>query len=146
VSVVHSTQSDDDGQFVIPPLPDGSEGSCRLSVRAKGYATFDLGLPAPGRAKVHLVSVRRTVLERFVNWARHRGQPFDSKTEPTPGWVADVARTRGHPEIEQWALAVNAAAFSQASLVDPEAPELLPPRLGVGVQAGAKRSDTERNG
>ena len=135
------THSDDLGRFEIPHQPVEADVACRLEIKASGFARLGLTLPSPGRIKVHLVSVRRAVLDRLVAWAKRRGQPFDSKAEPTPDWVAEVARSKGHPAIEAWAKSVSVAAFGMDGPDNPERDDLLPPPGRVGSLAEAKRKE-----
>lgn len=134
------------GQFILRNEQLDGEIPRRLELAAKGYARLGLALPPRGRIKVHLVAVRRAILERLVSWTRDRGQPFDSKREPTPDWLAEVARAKGHPEIEAWALAVSRAAFGSHAPVSPESPELLPPSGGGPPKKDAKRKHPLSNG
>lgn len=141
-----STVSDAEGQFVIPAELATKHASLRLEIHARGYAGLGLQLPSPGRVKVFLVSVRRALLERFVGWTKRRGPPYASGAEPTPDWVASIAETKGHREIENWAKAVAAAAFGQHAPPDADAPDLLPPTGAIGAPAGAKRNKSLSNG
>ncbi len=136
-----STLSDELGRFEIPPRPNETDVPCRLELKADGYARIGLTIPPPGRIKVHLVSVRRAILDRLVAWTKRRGQPFDSKAEPTPDWVAEVARAKGHPAVEEWAKSVSLAAFGKTEPVNPERDDLMPPAGRVGSPAEAKRRD-----
>jgi hypothetical protein len=92
--------------------------------------------------KVHLVSVRRALLDRLVEWTKRRGVPFRSKAEATPDWVAQVARLRGHQEIERWANAVSSAAFGRAQPEDAQAPELQPPSGPQVTNPALKQSES----
>jgi hypothetical protein len=58
-----------------------------------------------------LVTRRRALLERLVRWARRRGAPFDSSTEPTPGHVRRVAARSSVSEVEAWATKVEDAVY-----------------------------------
>lgn len=146
VETLFSTTSDDAGHFSIPVQDSPKPARCRLEIRAPGYARLGIELPVPGRVKVFLVSVRRAVLERFVDWTKRRGHPYDSRTEPTPDWVAKIAKSKGQHELENWAKSVAIAAFGQQSPVDSEVPDLQPPAVGLGAPAGAKRNDSLSNG
>jgi hypothetical protein len=127
VHLLYETHSDAQGMFSIPTgLLDGAS-TCELAVRSQNYAAFRTALPLPGHLKVHLVSVRRALLDRLVEWAKRRGAPFRTKAEPTPDWIAEVARGRGHADVERWANAVSAAAFGPSVPPEVQAPELQPP-------------------
>jgi hypothetical protein len=126
-NVIYEVRSDESGTFRIPKsaVPQGIR--CELIVEAKAYATFTTELPSPGQVKLYLVSIRRAILDRLVAWSKRRGLPFRSKSEPTPAWIAQVARQRGNSEVERWAHAVSVAAFGTEPPTDPQSPELLPP-------------------
>jgi hypothetical protein len=87
------------------------------------------------------------LLDRLVAWARRRGKPFDARPEPTPGHVRRAAgrlefevdqRARAE-EIEQWATAVERAAYggapvdarAQAKVDDLAPPDASKPGAGV---------------
>lgn len=137
--LVHSTISDDNGAFAIPSKTIPS-GTLELVVRAGKYMEFRTDLPMPGLLRIHLISIRRGLLDRLVEWTKRRGSPYRSKSEPTPDWVAQVARVRGQPEIEQWAKAVAIAAFRQEPPADSQEESLLPP---VGPAAAEHRGEPE---
>jgi len=139
--LLFSTRSDGLGRFTAPPQPLSIDGACRLEVKAVGYARLGITLPPPGRVRVHLVAVRRALLDRLVAWTKRSGHPFDSKAEPTPDWIAEIARTKGHPAIEAWARSVSAAAFGEAAPEDAERGDLLPPPGKVVSLAEVKRKD-----
>ncbi|HMA93626.1 MAG TPA: carboxypeptidase-like regulatory domain-containing protein, partial [Polyangiaceae bacterium] len=139
--VVLSIRSNAEGAFSIPAEVTDRQKTHRLTIRAPGFARLTLALPPPGQVKVYVVSMRRAVLDRLVSWTKRRGHPFDSKAEPTPDWVAEVAHSKGQHEVETWAKAVSNAAFGASPPSDSEQPELTPPPGTLGAWAGAKRSD-----
>ena len=126
-NVLFEVHSDEAGTFCIPrsAVPQGTH--CELVVDATAYATFTTELPPPGHVKLHLVSIRRAILDRLVAWSRRKGAPFRSKSDPTPDWIAQVARQRGNQEVERWAKAVSTAAFGISPPADAQSPELQPP-------------------
>ncbi|MGC4063353.1 MAG: hypothetical protein QM784_01600 [Polyangiaceae bacterium] len=127
IHLLYETLSDTQGTFSIPTDLLGGASGCELAVRSHGYAAFRTALPLPGHLKIHLVSVRRALLDRLVDWAKRRGAPFRTKAEPTPDWIAEVAHSRGHADVERWANAVSAAAFGPLVPPEVQAPELQPP-------------------
>lgn len=139
--VVLSVRSNDEGAFSIPAHETEKQKTYRLLIRARNFAKLALALPPPGHVKVYVVSTRRALLERLVSWTKRRGHPFDSKAEPTPDWVAEVAHSKRQPEVEAWAKAVSNAAFGATPPVDAEQPDLTPPAGTLGAWAGAKRSN-----
>jgi hypothetical protein len=127
VNLLYETESDAEGTFSIPTGLVGAGAMCELAVRSQRYSSFRTALTAPGHLRVHLVSVRRALLDRLVEWTKRRGAPFRAKPEPTPDWVAEIARIRGHTDVERWANAVSAAAFGPAAPQEAQTPDLEPP-------------------
>lgn len=82
-----------------------------LHVSAPGYGELSRPLPARGRVVIHLVTLRRSVLEQLASWARRKGPPWSAGGVPTPGQVAETARARSEARVEHWAEDVEAAAF-----------------------------------
>jgi hypothetical protein len=80
-----------------------------IRVEAPWHAALERPLPPPGRLSVSLVTRRRALLARLVDWAERHGLPGHGQKEPTP---ADLANARAvAPEVAGWAAAVEAAAF-----------------------------------
>ncbi len=77
-----SAVSDEDGFFELAPV-ERVEGA-RLSVQARWHSTLDRALPPPGHISVSLVSRRRALLARLVDWATRMGRPW-SAPDPDPG-------------------------------------------------------------
>jgi 5-hydroxyisourate hydrolase-like protein (transthyretin family) len=138
-TVLFETHSDGDGAFRIPRSAVQKGTYCELVVETIAYASFATELPPPGQVRLYLVSVRRAILDRLVVWAKRRGVPYRSKSEPTPDWVAEVARQRGNRDLEQWAQAVSTAAFGKEPPLDAQSRELLPP-TGPDVGPGPSKS------
>jgi len=69
-------------------------------------------LPVAGELEIALVSRRRKLLERLVQWARRRGPPFDARPEPTPAQVRRAAES-AMPAAAEWASAIERAAFDR---------------------------------
>ncbi len=80
-----------------------------ISVESPWHARLERPLPPPGSLTVSLVTRRRALLARFVEWTEQR-RPKLGPGEPTP---AELARAAGahHPDIAAWAAAVESAAF-----------------------------------
>jgi hypothetical protein len=113
-----------DGQPSGPRAVSDSEGRFRLEsiaimpgttlhVSAPAHSSLTRPLPPEGRIGVALVSRRRTIVRRLVDWARSAGAPWAGTSEPTPGEVLDVALRREEPRIAQWARSIEAAAFGR---------------------------------
>jgi hypothetical protein len=62
-----------------------------------------------GELQISLVSRRRTLLRRLVEWAKRRGAPFDASPEPTPAYIKRMAGEDAR--TARWAGAVENAAF-----------------------------------
>lgn len=107
VEVLATTSSDEAGRFVLP-ASDVQPGD-RLAAHGPLHARAVLEAPPRGVIEVALVSRRRALLRRLVQWARARGAPFDVRPEPTP---AQVRRAAGPgSKAAAWAAAVESAAF-----------------------------------
>jgi hypothetical protein len=109
-STLLSIFADDDGAFefeLASPVADA-----QLVVEAPLHTELRQKLPVAGILEVALVSRRRKLLERLVQWARRRGPPFDQRPEPTPGQVRRAAEA-AMPRAAEWAGAVEQAAFDK---------------------------------
>jgi len=113
--VQSSAVSDDQGRFELP-AGERAEGA-RLIATARWHATLEKPLPPPGRVQVNLVSRRRALLGRLVEWANRMGKPWSRPGDATPGHVAGVAQPRRAEDVGAWARAVERAAYG------PEAPD-----------------------
>jgi hypothetical protein len=128
-SVVVSAFADEEGAFefeLAAVAPDAD-----LVVEAPLHVELRQKLPGAGVLEVALVSRRRKLLERLVQWAKKRGPPFDARPEPTPGHVRRAAET-ADPTAAEWAGAIERAAFDKGDVdarvetdvmaLDPEKP------------------------
>ena len=97
--------TDAQARFCVPSTPVGA--GARLRVWAPWHSTLEQPLPPPGELTVRMVSRRRWVLSRLVEWARRERGARREVAEPTP---AEVASDHG-AEVDAWARAVEAAAF-----------------------------------
>jgi hypothetical protein len=82
-----------------------------IRVEATWHAALERPLPPPGRLSVSLVTRRRALLARLVEWAERRGVPALSPKEPTPGDLVQASARSARPEVANWAAEVEAAAF-----------------------------------
>jgi hypothetical protein len=112
------TVTEPDGSFVLPPPPSSPHAAGRLRVEGKWHSVLEGELPPQGHIVITLVTRRRTLLARLVDWARKRGAPWAGTHDPTPGEVARSAETLEDRSVASWARAVEAAAFGPAA-VDP---------------------------
>lgn len=96
--------------FELPARPEGTE----IIAESQTHSAERKFLPGGGRFKIALMTRRRAVLRRFVDWARSRGKPFDIDPEPTPGHVKQAARR--DERVSAWAAAVEVAAFSNVEV------------------------------
>ena len=60
---------------------------------------------------LELISRRRSLLQRLVDWAGQRGAPWLSTGEPTPGHIAKIAEGEHSSEVAGWARATEEAAY-----------------------------------
>jgi len=112
-SVVVSTFADEEGAFefeLAAAAPDAD-----LVVEAPLHVELRQKLPGAGVLEVALVSRRRKLLERLVQWAKKRGPPFDARPEPTPGHVRRAAEA-ADPTAAEWAGAIERAAFDKGDV------------------------------
>jgi len=93
--------------FELDHRPEGAE----LAAEGRFHAEERKPLPPAGELRIALITRRRALLRRFVQWAQFRGGPYDSKPEPTPAHVARAARSQERPEVIDWADAVEEVAF-----------------------------------
>jgi hypothetical protein len=107
--VLFETTTDERGlfSFELDTRPEGAE----LLARSNSHAEERKALPTGGTLRIALITRRRAIQRRLVNWARVRGKPYDAKPDPTPGHVRDAAVLQSREEVERWATAVEAAAF-----------------------------------
>lgn len=105
--IVASDFVTDQGEFKLPAVSLANRPE--LVVDAPLHASLRKPLPAAGVLEIALVSRKRALLDRLVEWARIRGKPFDSRPEPTPGHVLRAAVPESAPA--RWAAATEAAAF-----------------------------------
>ena len=102
--------TDSSGRFALQVgTADSSPRS--LKVSAVGYGELIRPLPRRGHLVIHLVTLRRSLLDRLVGWAERKGAPWYEEHAPTPGEVATAARTKSAQEVELWASDIEAAAF-----------------------------------
>jgi hypothetical protein len=112
---IASTTSDAEGLFELTEwsAPRGAEVT--LEVRAPWHTPLVAPLPRPGKLVISLVSRRRTLLTRFVEWAGRAGHARHAGgREPTPGEVGLASRVA--PPVSEWARAVDEAAFGPEPL------------------------------
>lgn len=101
--------ADEAGQFELPAV-QRSEGA-RLRVSSRWHSSLLRDLPPAGNLQVSLVSRRRALLGRLVDWATRMGKPWSAPGEPTPKHVESVARARHAADVAHWAHEVERAAF-----------------------------------
>jgi hypothetical protein len=110
---VVSVFADDEGAFEFDLESAVNEGE--LVVEAPLHGELRQKLPAAGILEIALVSRRRKLLDRLVQWARKRGPPYDQRPEPTPAQVRRAAE-KGMPHAAEWADAIERAAFDQGEV------------------------------
>lgn len=107
--VLARCRSDRRGQFAFEL--DERPTAADLHASLPSHSSERRPLPAPGVLQINLLTRRRSVLRRFVRWARLRGAPYHATPDPTPGQVRGVADADEAPEVARWAGDVEAAAF-----------------------------------
>jgi hypothetical protein len=106
-----TTTTDEDGQFELPHVEGANAEGAQIEATARWHARLARPLPIPGHVAIQLVSRRRALLERLVEWSRRRGRPWSDVGEPTPGHIAKIAKDRRARDVEGWAQAVERAAY-----------------------------------
>ncbi len=118
--VLRRAYTDAQGNFTLEGGSPAGPGAA-LEVRADFHSALAAPMPPPGTLLLSLVSRRRTLLARFVDWAR-REDGSERRAEATPG---ELAR-RGHPvEVATWANAVEEAAFGPDPLSETKEQDVL---------------------
>jgi hypothetical protein len=141
--VMASAFGADDGTFTLPAVRVA--GRAHLVVDAPLHTSLRKPLPSPGVLEIAVISRKRALLDRLVEWARMKGRPFDQKPEPTPGHVRRAAPGGSPPA--RWAEAVESAAFgpepvdgrieAEIDAMKPEGPPAaaLPSKVGQTKEA-----------
>lgn len=112
-AILASVETDANGRFTLPGI--GSiAGDETIVVEARLHARLAQDLPAPGEIAIAVAQRRRAILARLVSWARHRGPPFDTRPEPTPGHVRRAAS--GELATARWADAIEQAVFGPGEI------------------------------
>ncbi|HEY3667259.1 MAG TPA: carboxypeptidase-like regulatory domain-containing protein [Polyangiaceae bacterium] len=102
--VQRTARTDQAGAFSL----DGNAGpGAALEVRAPFHTPLAAPMPPPGTLVLSLMSRRRTLLARFVDWVTREGG-WERRGEATPG---EVATRTDRTEVATWARAVDEAAF-----------------------------------
>jgi hypothetical protein len=133
--ILESVFTDADGRFRFGHTPKTGIGTGTLSLSSAGFqhrgrTLMDLEarlvidaplhvslrkkLPPSGEIEIALVSRKRAVLDRLVEWARIRGKPFDARPEPTPGHIQRAAGNAA--DVAAWAEAIEKAAFDEGDV------------------------------
>ena len=110
--VVISTTSDGFGAFAfeLHERPDAAE----IVAEAPLHSRQQRALPIAGKLRIALMTRRRAIVQRLVQWARVRGRPYDQQPDPTPAHVRKQAG--GRAAVEGWAAGVEQAAYGPAAV------------------------------
>ncbi len=103
--VLAAVTADPQGRFALPPCP--TDATDLLVTEAPLHARLEGPVPLPGEVAIAVVSRRRALLRRFVEWARSRDRRA-VHGEPTP---AEVRRAAADPRVARWAGALEEAVF-----------------------------------
>ncbi|HMI88246.1 MAG TPA: hypothetical protein VK550_29380 [Polyangiaceae bacterium] len=119
--VVVTTATSESGSFALPAT--SSRSDARLRVEAPLHATFEEPLPPPSELAIPLISRRRRLLDRLVQWSTREwgsGAPSD----PTPGQVVaraaaemtpgDVGKRERADRVKTWARELERTVFDRA--------------------------------
>ena len=117
--VVSEAATDENGSFQLAHVDEAAVQGARLRISAKWHAALVRPIPPAGFVAIQLVSRRRALLERLVEWARRRGGVWTDRAEPTPGEIASRARQRREPAVATWADAVQEGAYGPDPLDEP---------------------------
>lgn len=105
----------------------------RMVIDAPLHATLKKKLPPSGEVEIALVSRKRAILDRLVEWARLRGKPYDARPEPTPAHVQRAAAGKAG-DIAAWAEAIERAAYAEGEVdarVEQEIEAIAPKNEGL---------------
>lgn len=109
--IAASADTDKAGQFELPDVSSANVEGARMEAKARWHATLTRPVPPAGSVAINLVTRRRALLERLVQWATRQGVPWKTEGDPTPQQVARTARRRQANDVAHWADAVERAAF-----------------------------------
>jgi hypothetical protein len=120
--IVRSIEADRDGCFSLDHSQSFGVEGARMQTSARWHSSLTRPLPPPGEIIITLVSRRRALLERLVEWTNFRGRPWKQAGDATPEQVATLARQRRAQGVEVWARAIENAAYGPTP-VDEQAEE-----------------------
>ncbi len=109
--VAAQTKTDTDGRFELDHVEFATAEGSRFRVEAPWHSTLERPVPRPGAIAISMVSRRRALIDRLVQWTGRRGRPWSADGGATPGHVASVGRSKGKPEVVRWAQEVEQAAY-----------------------------------
>ncbi len=143
--VVARIKTDADGEFEFEPLSNA--GGIWLIARAATHSTLERPLPPAGRLSIELVTRRRHLIGRLVAWAERNGRPWADIGEPTPAHVAQVARHQQKQDVDEWARAVETAAFGPTPVDEALERQVVArePKSERGEREGSNTKSDERS-
>ena len=95
--------------------PHARESRSAARHRCAAACDAEEKLPPSGEIEIALVSRKRAILDRLVEWARMRGKPYDARPEPTPAHVQRAAAGKSG-DIVAWAEAIERAAYDDGDV------------------------------
>lgn len=109
--VAAKAKTDSEGRFELGHVDFGTAEGSRFRVEAPWHSTLERPVPRPGAIAISMVSRRRALIDRLVQWTGRKGRPWSTEGGATPGHVAGVARSKGKPDVAHWADEVEQAAY-----------------------------------
>lgn len=109
--VVSSARADEKGRFELAPAEHARAEGSRLEVSARFHSDLERPVPPPGSISIQLVSRRRALVDRLVDWTRRQGKPWNQEGEATPEQIRGLAKELRQRDVAAWANAVEVAAY-----------------------------------
>lgn len=104
-----------DGAFILAS-PAGELSGAQIRVDGPWHSPICRPAPPLGDVAIKLVTRRRTLLARLIDWARTRGGQSGSDADPTPREIARAAEGASEGAAARWARAVEDAAFGPVAV------------------------------
>ncbi|MGE0327285.1 MAG: carboxypeptidase-like regulatory domain-containing protein [Polyangiaceae bacterium] len=109
--VAARANTDAEGRFELEHVDFATAEGSRFRIEAPWHSTLERPVPRPGAIAISMVSRRRALIDRLVQWTGRKGRPWSTDGGATPRHVANVAQSKGQPEVAEWAANVEQAAY-----------------------------------